>query len=69
MSTYRVNLVVVGNFSVEVEANSREEAIDAAYEQAPTENIYTGFEIGDWLLGSELFPESYKSEDDVEEIQ
>ena len=68
MSTYRVNLVVVGNFSVEVEADSREEAIDAAYGQAPTENIYTGFEIGDWLLGSELFPESSNPEDDVEEI-
>lgn len=67
MAKYRVNLVNVGSFSVVVEADSEDEAIDMAFEEAPRENIHTGFDVGDWTFASDLWPNS-GSDDDVELI-
>lgn len=68
MAKYQVSLYNVAQFFVEVEADSEEEAIDLAFDEAPGENITMGFDLGDWALPSEMFPSSYKAEDDVKEI-
>lgn len=67
MTKYRVNLVALATTSVDVEADSREEAIDEALEQAPTP-AWNWPEMDQWGLPSESFPEFNKPEDDVEEI-
>lgn len=63
MARYRINLVNVGSFTVEVEAESEDEAFDLAYDMAPEENIYTGFDMGEWTTAGELWPDSPHSFD------
>ena len=58
MTRYRLNLVNVGSISIEVEAESEDEAIDLAYERVPQENIHTGFDLGEWVFASDLWPGS-----------
>lgn len=67
MGTYRVYLVTEASASVEVEADSEEEAIERAFEEAPYA-CHQCPEIGDWALLSEMYPEKFKMGDDVEKI-
>jgi len=62
MAKYRVYLVAVAEATVEVEAEDRESAIEAAFENAPAGAI-----VGEWTLGSDLWPGSPAS-GDCEEI-
>lgn len=66
MANYRVNLVNVGSISIEVEADSKDEAIELAYNKAPGENIHTGFDMGEWVFASDLWPDT--KQPDVEVI-
>ena len=67
MGTYRVYLVTEASASVEVEADSEEEAVERAFEEAPY-TCHQCPEIGDWALLSETYPERFKMGDDVEKI-
>jgi hypothetical protein len=68
MTKYRVYLAAVASAVIEVEADNEDDALDMAYENAPSNNITTDFELGDWSTSSELFPEFNKPEDDIEVI-
>ncbi len=67
--TFRVNLVTVASTTVEVEAEDEQEAAEKAFEQSlPYASAFAGFELGEWELPSEMFPEQNKPEHDVEEV-
>ena len=68
MAKYRVYLVTEASASVEVEADSEEEAIEKAFENAPY-SCHQCPEIGDWALPSEMYPNKFKGEEDVEKIE
>lgn len=68
MTKYRVSFAAVANAVVEVEADSREQALDLAYEQTPTPNIHWP-EVGDWELVSDLFPDWATEAEAIEEIE
>lgn len=68
MEKYRVYLVTEASASVTVEADSEEEAIEKAFENAPY-SCHQCPEIGDWTLLSEMYPEQFKSSDDIEKIE
>lgn len=67
MAKYRVTFVTVASIPIEIEAEDKEAAIEAAYEHLPS-SAYNWPEIGDWTLPSDLFPQWNKPEDDAEEI-
>ena len=70
MPKFTVYLAAVASCTVEVEAEDREAAIEAAFESnLPYANIYNNFDLGDWELSSDLFPHYNKPEEDVEEIE
>ena len=54
MARYQVNLATYASASVDVEAESEEEAVEKAFEEAPY-SCHQCPEIGDWSLPSELF--------------
>ncbi len=66
MPRYHVNLYTTASATVTVEADSKEEAIELAFEEAPY-SCHQCPEIGDWNLASEMWPGSSKAEDDVYE--
>lgn len=53
MARYQVNLSTYASASVEVEADSEEEAIEKAFDEAPY-SCHQCPEIGDWMLPSDL---------------
>ena len=58
MSKYRVYLVSVASTSVEVEAESGDEAVEVALSGAvdlPYASAFAGFDLGEWSVNSELF--------------
>lgn len=64
MAKYRVHLVAVAEASVEVEAEDGDQAVELAYEKAPSgANISNDFDMGDWSTASELWRDQ-KPEDD-----
>jgi hypothetical protein len=64
---YRVYMFTTASTTVEVEADTQSEAIDAAFESSlPYAPAFSGFDLGEWSLGSEMYPETYKLEDDAE---
>lgn len=70
MTRFRVYLTSVASTSVEVEADSGDEAVDEALGgkySLPYASAFAGFELTDWSTNSELFP-GFKAEDDYEEI-
>lgn len=67
MAKYRAYLVTEASANVEVEADSEEEAIEKAFEEAPYA-CHQCPEIGDWAMLSEMYPDRFKAEDDVEKI-
>lgn len=67
MPKYRVTFVAVASWPVEIEADDGEAAIEAAFDQLPSQ-AYNWPDIGEWTLPSDLFPQWNKPEDDVEEI-
>lgn len=69
MTRYRVYLVAVAEVAVEVEAEDGEDAIEQAFESAlPFAPHNAGFDLGDWTLASELFPQWSSAEEDYEVI-
>ena len=64
MARYRVHLVNTANYTAEVEAESEDEAIDLAFDNAPYENITNEFDLGDWSLASDYT----RGAIDVEEV-
>ncbi len=67
MTSYRVFLVAVAEAVVTVEADDPEEAIELAFDNAPQgANISNDFDMGDWQLMSDIWPDR-KAEDDYEE--
>ena len=69
MSTYRVNLVNVGSFTVEVQADNEEDAFDLAVEMAPLENIHTGYDMGEWTIASKIWPYMTDPAEDIEILE
>jgi len=67
MPKFEVTLMSVASTVVSVEAESRNDAIDLAFEQAPTP-AWDWPDMGDWALPSEMFPESNTEKDDVTEL-
>lgn len=68
MPKYIVNLVAIASTQVEVEAESGDEAVEAAFDGAlPYADAFAGFDLGEWTTASEIFPEQDAS-DDYEEI-
>jgi len=68
MSIYRVNMVAVASTSIEVEAETEDEAFEMAFDQAPSANVTMDFDLGDWTTSGELCPEHSKPEDDIEKV-
>lgn len=68
MAKFKVYLVTTASTVVEVEAESGEEAVEKAMEHdLPYAPAFAGFDLGDWVPASELFPEHSKPEDDYYE--
>ena len=67
MKKFEVSLVAVASVNVMVEAEDREAAIDLAFEDAP-HAAWNWPDMGEWTLGSELFPKSHSADDDVREV-
>ena len=68
MPKYDVYLVAVASTVVEVEAEDKEAAIEAAYQQGlPYAGYGSDFELGEWELASDLFPGVNSSDNDVVE--
>lgn len=68
MPKYRVNLVAIAEAFVEVEAEDQEVAIEIALNDGPTgANISNDFDMGDWQLPTDIWPNN-KWVIDVEEI-
>lgn len=68
MTRYRVPLVTEASITVEVEADSVEEAIEAAYENLPSQG-WDWPDMGDWCTLSEKYGSQFKPEDDAEVIE
>ena len=69
MPKFNVYMVASASAVVQVEVETGEEAVELAYEDdLPYASHNAGFDLGDWTLGSELFPQWYRPEDDYEEI-
>ena len=66
MAKFAVTLMTVMSTVIEVEAESRDDAIEEAFNLAPSPG-WDWPDIGDWALPSELFPESNSPQDDAEE--
>lgn len=70
MPKYNVYLLTVASTVVEVEAEDKVAAADAVYEQAlPYADAFCGFELGEWELGSDLFPGQSTFEEDIVEVE
>lgn len=71
MSKYRVSLCALAEYSIVVEAEDGERAIERAFEQATLPNFPPGMEgdLGEWTTLSEMFPDRNKPEDDYELVQ
>lgn len=67
MVLYRVYLVTEASASVEVEADNPEDAVEKAFDRAPS-NCHACPDVGDWALLSEKYPNEFSESDDVEEI-
>ena len=69
MPKYNVYLLAVASTVVEVEAEDKDAAYEAAYEQGlPYADAFCGFDLGDWELGSTMFPEGSTFEEDIVEV-
>jgi hypothetical protein len=69
MTRYRVYLVTTASTSVEVEADSGDEAVEIALEgDLPYASAFAGFDLGDWTTPHDMAPAHNKPEDDYEEI-
>lgn len=71
MSKFIVYLAAVVSTSVEVEADSGEEAIEEAIYQGVPGLMFldhTYPDVGDWTTPSEMYPEWNKPEDDYMEV-
>lgn len=67
MPKYGVNLYTTASVHIEVEADDAEAAIEAAFDQAPSA-AWDWPDMGDWVTGSEMFPDQYKPDEDAELI-
>ena len=67
MKKFAVNLVTMASVNVVVEAEDAEAAIDLAFENAPSA-AWDWPDMGEWALGSEMFPKLYSADDDVREV-
>lgn len=65
---YRVNFLAVASYTVEVDAEDEQDAIDKAYDHLPS-RAWDWPEMGDWTLPSDLFPSINTAEDDVEQVE
>lgn len=69
MPKYNVYLVAVASTVVTVEAEDKDAAHEAAFTQRlPYSGYGSGFDLGDWELPSDLFPNSSMFEDDIVEV-
>ena len=66
MTKYRVYLEAVASVSVEVEADSEDEAIDLAFEHTPSP-AWNWPDLGDWYFPADERPNERRS-DYIEEI-
>lgn len=70
MPTFDVYLVAVASTSVRVEAEDKEAAYDAAFDQAlPYAGYGAGFELGQWEIASDLFPDTNTFDNDIVEVE
>lgn len=71
MTKYRVYLVSTVETSVEVEAETGDEAVDLALEgDLPRLNVTNrDMDMGDWTTSSELFGSRFSPQDDYEVIE
>lgn len=64
MAKYRVHLVAVAETSVEVEAESGDEAVEVALWNAPAgANISNDFDMSEWTTTSEVWPDQDPEKD------
>jgi hypothetical protein len=69
LAKFNVYLVATASTVVEVEAYDGEEAIEKAFDsRLPYASAFDGFDLGDWTLPSEMFPQWSKPEEDCEQI-
>lgn len=72
MAKYRVHFMTAASTSVEVEADSREEAVDVAFNEVHVSLCHQcarEVDLGEFELPSALFPGINNAEDDVQEIE
>lgn len=67
MAKYRIHMVTEATASIEVEAETEEEAIEKAFDNAPY-SCHQCPEIGDWGLLSDVHPKMFTVEDSVEKV-
>lgn len=69
MPKYEVTLVATASTTVEVEAESEDEAREAVWERdLPYASAFAGYDLGDWNFPSDADPEWNKPEDDIVEV-
>lgn len=69
MPKYKVYLVTEASTIIEVEAEDQDSAIVQAFEgELPYAGAFDTYELGDWLLGSDMYPNAKNPLKDVEEI-